>query len=236
MATAFGHVVWREVAVVSVRKPDIVVDVCTQRDYLVPTGARPCANATEIVPNIKRLIALARWSGLPTLSCVDARRPCDVRGLPQPDCVLGTPGQHKLPFTLLPDRVQVNSDNCLCVSLDLLQQHQQAILAKCHRDPFTNPKLDRLLTEICGRRFLIFGVGLETSIRLLTLGLMLRHRKVAVIHDACGWWDPEEGGMALRQLAAKGCLLISTRELVASVMEQRKRNGRSRLAGRRSVA
>jgi nicotinamidase-related amidase len=222
--------------VVSARKQDIVVDVCTQRDYLACNGAHPCANSAQILPNIKRLMALIRWSGIPTLSCVDARRPSDVRGLPQPDCVLGTPGQRKLSCTLLPDHVQINSDNCLCVSLDLLQEHQQAVLAKGHRDPFTNPKLDRLLTEVAGRRFLVFGVGLEASIRLLALGLILRHRKVAVVHDACGWWDAEQGGMALRQMSAKGCVLISTDELIQSVFHRYKRNGRRGLLRSRSVA
>lgn len=219
----------------NVRKVDVFIDVCTQRDYLMPDGARPSSNALQITPNIKRLMALARWGHIPTISCVDARRPDEVRGLTQVDCVLGTNGQRKVPYTLLPDHVLVNSDNCLCVSLDLLQQHQQAILAKHHRDPFTNPKLDRLLTEMPIRRFVIFGVSLESSIRLLALGLMLRHRKVTVLHDACGWWDAEEGDMTLRQLAAKGCTLVATRDLIQSAFERYKRNGH-RAAARRSVA
>jgi nicotinamidase-related amidase len=222
--------------VVNGQKLDVFVDVCTQRDYLTPGGARPSANAQIVIPNIKRMMALARWARIPTISCVDARRPDDVRGLPQPDCVLGTPGQRKLPFTLLPDRVHINSDNCLCVSLDLLHEHQQAILTKHHRDPFTNPKLDRLLTEMRAERFVVFGVSLEASIRLLTLGLMLRHRRVAVVQDACGWWDPEEGNMTIRQLAAKGCELVATHGLIQSVFEKYKRNGRRLAHRRRSVA
>ena len=75
-----------------------------------------------------------------------------MRGLRNPHCVLGTLGQQKLRFTLLPRRVVVESDNRLCVSLDLLTRFQQAILSKRHRDPFTNPKLDRLLTEMPTQR------------------------------------------------------------------------------------
>ncbi len=218
------------------RKVDTFVDVCTQQDYLLPSGARPTRNAHEVIPNLKHVLALARWQRIPTLSCVDARRPDDVRGLRDPDCVIGTPGQRKVPFTLLPDHVLVSSDNCLCVSLDLLKQHQQAVLTKQTRDPFTNPKLDRLLTEMPGRRFYVFGVGLEATIRLLALGLMLRHRHITVVRDACAWWDPEEGNMTLRQLAAKGCQLITTRELVETTLARHKRNGRPREYGRRSVA
>lgn len=219
----------------STRKCDVFVDLCTQRDYLCPDGARPSRNALQITPNIKHLMALARWTGTPTLSCIDARRPEDVRGLPNPYCVLGTPGQRKMPFSLLPDRVLIDSDNCLCVALDVLERHQQAILTKEHRDPFTNPKLDRLLTELTGRRFIVFGVSLETSIRLLALGLLLRHRHVTVVYDACGWWDGGEGNMTLRQLAAKGGELVTTRQVIESSLAPHKRNGH-RLHRRRWVA
>jgi nicotinamidase-related amidase len=206
--------------------------MCTQRDYLASDGASPSLNASQIMPNLKHLMAFARWARVPTLSCVDVRRPGDVRGLPRSQCVLGTPGQQKVSFTLLPDRVLIDSDNCLCVSLDVLQQHQQAILAKEHRDPFTNPKLDRLLTELPIRRFVVFGISLEASVRLLGLGLLLRHRRVAVVYDACGWWNFEDGEMALRQLSAKGCELLTTRQLVESSVAQYKRNGHLRYRSR----
>lgn len=219
----------------SARRVDVFVDMCTQRDYLAPNGASPSLNAPQITPNLKHLMAYARWARVPTLSCVDVRRPGDVRGLPQSQCVLGTPGQQKLAFTLLPDRVLIDSDNCLCVSLEVLQQHQQAILSKEHRDPFTNPKLDRLLTELPIRRFVVFGVSIETSVRLLALGLLLRHRRVAVVYDACGWWNVEDGEMALRQLSAKDCELLTTRQLVESSVAQCKRTGHLRYRSR-SVA
>lgn len=206
----------------AMRTTDVFVDLCTQRDYLASDGARPAANAPQVRANLKRLMALARWAKVPTLSCVDARRPQDVRGLGRAACVVGTSGQRKLACSLLPRRVLVDSDNCLCVSLEILQKYQQAILCKEHRDPFTNPKFDRLLTEMPSQRFVVFGVGLETTVRLLTLGLMLRHRNVALVHDACGWWDQEEGDMTLRQLNAKGCELLSTNELIKSTLVQHK--------------
>lgn len=221
----------------AMRRADVFVDMCTQRDYLVPDGAHPSLNANQILPNLKHVMAFARWARVPTLSCVDARRPNDVRGLPHPHCVLGTPGQRKVPFSLLPDHVAIDSDNCLCISLDVLQAHQQAILAKEHRDPFTNPKLDRLLTELPIRRFVVFGVSLETSVRLLALGLLLRHRRVSVVYDACGYWNAEDGAMALRQLAAKGCDLLNTQQLVESAVVQYRHNSHLRHHRRpRSVA
>lgn len=212
---------------------DVFVDLCSQRDYLTADGAHPCGNADQVRANLKRLMAVARWAKVPILSCVDARRPEEVRGLRCADCVIGTPGQRKLPFSILPSHILVDSDNCLCVSLDILTAHQQAILAKNHRDPFTNPKFDRLLTELPTRQFVLFGVALENAVRLVALGLLLRHRHVTVVHDACGWWNQEEAHMALRQLEAKGCHVVSTTEVLEGVLA---RNKVGRRLLRRSVA
>ncbi len=153
-----------------------------------------------------------------------------------PDCVIGTHGQTKVAFSLLPDHVCIDSDNCLCVSLDVLRNHQQAILAKEYHDPFSNPKLDRLLTEMPTRRFVVFGVSLEASIRLLALGLLLRHRQVVVVRDACGWWNDEDGEMAARKLLAKGCRFLNTEELVEQALRRHRRNGSARPYRSRSVA
>ncbi|MFH1746455.1 MAG: isochorismatase family protein [Planctomycetota bacterium] len=214
----------------------VFVDVCTQRDYLSPNGARLINKADIITSNMKHVMALARWTKVPMLSCVDTRRPNEVRGISNPCCVLGTLGQRKTTYTLLPNHIVVQSDNCLCVPLDLLQHYQQAILSKQHRDPFTNPKLDRLLTEIPTHRFLVFGVSLELSIKLLVLGLLLRHRRVTLIGDACGYWNPNEADMTLRQLAAKGCEIMSTRELIETQLAKLKRRGHNGFRQRRWVA
>jgi len=226
-----------EVPTVSgLHKSDVFLDVCTQRDYLLSGGARVCVNAADVLANLKRLMAFARWEKVPTLSCVEGRRPDEVRGIPNPDCVLGTPGQQKIGFTLLPSRTVVESNNSLAVPLDILEHTQQAILIKRHRDPFTNPKLDRLLTEMPARRFVVFGVPLESSIRLLILGLLLRLRKVTLVADACGYWSPNEAEMALRHLSAKGCEIVTTEQLIQTTINQRRPMVRVRTRHRRSVA
>jgi len=219
-----------------VGKRDVFVDLCTQRDYLSPAGARPAVNANEVITNLRHLMAFARWAHVPTLSCMELRRPDEVRGVPRAECVLGTPGQEKMRCTLLPQRVLVESDNRVCVALDLLDSCQQAIFIKRHRDPFTNPKLDRLLTEMPARRFVVFGVALEVSLRLLALGLLLRKRRVVLVHDACAFWNAGEADMALRQLAAKNCTMMSTHELISSSLVRRRPSSNGNGNGRRSVA
>ena len=193
---------------------EVFVDICTQRDYLAPEGAHPVGNALNMATNVRHLMAFARWVGLPVLSCVEVRRPRDVLGRAERDCVAGTPGQRKPHFTLMPRHQFIDTDNCPAIGLDVFTTQQQAILPKMHRDPFANPKLDRLLTELPGRRLVLFGVALETTIRLLTLGLLLRHRPLTVIVDACGYWDLEAAEMTVRQLDAKACELRTTADFL----------------------
>lgn len=201
---------------VELRDLEVFLDVCTQQDYLAVEGARPVRNLPSVRANLKRLMAYARWARVPTVSCVEHHRFDEVRGRPNPTCVAGTHGQQKLSCSVLPRRVVIESDNYLCVPLDVFKEYQQAILTQLQRDPFSNPKLDRLLTELPVSRFVLLGVGLETNMRLLALGLLLRHRAVTVITDASGFWNDSDAEMTVRQLSAKGCHMLSTNEYLAN--------------------
>lgn len=197
---------------------ELFVDVCTQRDYLHPDGLRPSHNLLPLRRNLKRMMAYARWLKIPTLSCVESRRAKDVLGTACSDCILGTSGQRKPTYTLMPSRVVIDTDNTPSVGLDLFEQQQQAILIKSHRDPFANPKFDRLLTELPVERYVLFGVALEESIRLLALGLLLRNRDVTIVADACGYWSAEDADMALRQLSAKNTRIVTTRQYLEAAI------------------
>ncbi|MBL8879278.1 MAG: isochorismatase family protein [Phycisphaerales bacterium] len=215
---------------------DVFLDLCTQIDYLGYEGARRCTNAADVLPSLRRLMAVARWEKLPTISCIDARSSDEVRGLRSAECVVGSRGQRKLHYTLLPNRAVVESDNCLCIPLDLLERVQQVVFVKRHRDPFTNPKLDRLLTEMPAKRFVVFGLPLEGSLRLMVLGLLLRSRRVTLVRDACGFWNAPEAEMTLRQLEAKGCEILDSDEYARRALGQHNVAYRGRPGPRRSVA
>ena len=215
---------------------DIFVDLCIQHEYLTHNGPRRCRNAEQVVHNVKHLMAFARLAKVPVLSCVDVNGGNRIG----PEFVTiasrVAPHQQKAAFTLLPHYVTIESDNSLCMPLDVLQHHQQAIFTKVHRDPFTNPKLDRLLTEMSAQRFVVFGVPLEISLRILVLGLLRRRRRVALLTDACGYWNREEAEMTLRQLGVKGCQLMSSNQYIAEALVRIARRLRIRVRASRSVA
>lgn len=191
----------------------VLIDVATQRDFLVTGAPLPVADRTGIAPRIRALMAWGRAKRLPVISCIEAYRPSDdFNGKPR-HCVDGTPGQQKMPYTLLPERMLLEADNSFSVPIDVLKRCRQVIFRKRTDDLLANPKAERLVNELNPDRFVIFGVGLETWIRLLALGLMVRKKRVTVVGDACGYWDPVAADLTLRQLEAKGILIARTEEL-----------------------
>jgi nicotinamidase-related amidase len=215
---------------------DIFVDLCVQREYLDGNGSARCLNADQVIVNVKHLMAFARLAKIPVLSCVDVNRANRIGAEYVSIATRAAPHEQKTAFTLLPRHVVLESDNSLCVALDVLQRYQQAILTKIHRDPFTNPKFDRLLTEMPARRFIVFGIPLESSIRILVLGLIRRKRRVTLIRDACGYWNRPEAEMVLRQLSVKGCEVLTANEYLRNALARIARRLRIRIRASRSVA
>ncbi|MBI5865219.1 MAG: isochorismatase family protein, partial [Planctomycetes bacterium] len=193
-----------------------------------------CTNSTTVTRNVRHLMAFARWSQTPVLSCVDSHRPNDIGGDFVSKVGCGCPRDRMAPGTVLPRNQVIESDNCLSISLSVLLQTQQAIFTKVHKDPFTNPKFERLLTEMPARRFVIFGIPLESSLRLLALGLLMRGRRTLLIEDACGFFNEAEAGMAMSQLGVKGAETLAADSYVRdAIMHLSQRRGRRR---RRNVA
>ncbi|MFO0839759.1 MAG: isochorismatase family protein [Phycisphaerae bacterium] len=219
---------------VDLAKSDVFVDYCVQWDYLAAERVGCAVNSRDVLPNLRSLMEHASWAGTPVISCVDLRRANEVdQDLHLARRYLDLSAE-KPKFSLLRDRVMVENDNCLGLQLDLLATRQQAVFAKYHRDPFTNPKLDRLLTEMPARRFVVFGAALEVSLRMLVLGLLRRSRRVALIEDACAYGREDEAQLVLRQLAVKGCEMLATGAVLQAAV-QRRSSVRVR-ATRRSVA
>ncbi|MFO0973243.1 MAG: isochorismatase family cysteine hydrolase [Phycisphaerae bacterium] len=192
----------------------VLLDLNTQCDYLLPSGAAPVVNRAGLISNIRKLFEWARSCGVPVISSLNAHRPDEpVNGMPR-HCVDRTPGQKKLPFTLLPRRILLDGDNTLDLPHDLLGRYRQVVFAKRSRDLLSNPKADRLLTEMPESHVIIFGVLTEYCVKATVLGLLTRRRNVVVVSDACGHWNAPEAELAMRQMDAKGAFLIPTDQIL----------------------
>jgi nicotinamidase-related amidase len=194
----------------------ILIDVCTQRDFLDAGAILQISNRDRLLANLRRIFRWVDSAGLGVVSPVESHRPTEVlNGFPL-HCIDDTPGQGKLPFTLLDPWLLIEADNCLCLPPDLCTRYRQLIFRKRSRDVLGNPKADRFLTHLSAREIILCGVGAERAIRSLALGLLARHKSVTVVTDACGFWSLADAELSIRQLAAKGVRLSTTEDLVTA--------------------
>ncbi len=193
----------------------IMVDLNTQQDFCTCAGANPVVNLAGLIPALRRVIAWTKRNCVPVVSAIDSHRPCEfVRAGSHTRCIDGSEGQRKIDFTILPQCALIEVDNTLSVPLDLFEQYQQLIFRERTDDLFANPKADRFMTQMPVGEFVVFGNVLESTVKAVVLGLLSRAKPVAIVPDACGYWDRAAADLAVRQVHAKGANVVTVDELL----------------------
>ena len=190
------------------RRKQVLIDINTQRDFFVDGGMARVGNRRRVLSHIRRVIAFARARKIPVVSICEVH-PDNNGGF----CVDGTEGMHKINYTLLSNRASFAADNNTDLPVDLLRKYRQIILHKRCLDPFDEPRIDRLLSEIRANEFVLIGACAEGAIEATALGLLQRGKRVTVVVDAIGAQDKQQARHAFRKIAAKGARLIDTRKL-----------------------
>ena len=202
----------------------VVVDLNTQRDFCEYNGAFPVANLHELIPALRRVVAWAKRNYAPVISSIESHRECELSNSGHPiHCVDGSGGQQKIGFTIFPRRTDIEVDNTLALPVNLFKRYQQVIFRKRTDDLLLNPKADRLLTYLPVLEYVVFGNGLESSVKALALSLLTREKQVTIVVDACGYWHRPTADLAIRQMAAKGAQLTTVNELVTRKLDRRLR-------------
>jgi nicotinamidase-related amidase len=193
----------------------VLIDIDTQYDLLNHTDQ----DRSAILSRIRRLIAWARVRQIPVISTALSRpglkNSVTPAGSPT-ECIEGTAGQKKISYTILHNHIRFGPENRLDLPRHLLNDYQQIIFEKRTDDPFTHPRTDRLLTDLKRDEFIVFGMGLEKSVKATVLGLLYRRKKVLLVTDAVNGCDVREAKLALRQMEAKGAKLITTNALTGN--------------------
>jgi nicotinamidase-related amidase len=180
--------------VITLRRIRIIVDIDTQRDFLLANGKMCTQNHPVVLANIRRLTAWARLKNIRMISTTRINPPNHSR---LDFCVEGTPGQEKVPYTIRNRHISFSADGCTDLPRDILRRYDQIIVDKRCDDPFDEPRADRILSEC--------------AVKSTVLGLLARRRNVTVITDAVGHRDKETANIALRQMEAKGANMIDTK-------------------------
>ena len=191
----------------------LLIDIDTQRDFLLAGSDTCIRNHRKVLASIRRVMAWARCENIPIISIAEVC--CNNNGGNNTDYRLdGTDGQKKIRYTLLGNRASFPADDSDSLPVDLLQTHRQVILHKRCIDPFDEPRIERLLSEVQADEFILIGVGAEDAVKATALGLLQRGKNVRVVVDALGSHDVREAKLALRKMKTKGAKLIVTKSLV----------------------
>ena len=203
----------------AVKQPQVFLDVDTQADFMLASGSLYVPGAEAIIPNLKRLMSHAREQGIPVLSSADAHPPDDPSfGQWPPHCVIGTPGQQRIPETLFPSPTVV--PNRLGAFVARKEWSGQTIVEKQEYDVSTNVNFDAILASLGRRRFVVFGVATEYCVLSSTLALRQRGLTVDLVVDAIKAITEEGGRKALQEMTAAGVRLVKTAEVCSVAAHQ----------------
>lgn len=220
------------------KRGHLLVDIDTQRDLLLAGGNGRIRNRAKVLANIRRVMAWARHENIPIISTAEVyRNNNDDNKVGH--CLDGTHGQKKIQYTLVNNRASFPADDKNALPADLLHAHRQIILHKRCIDPFDEPRIDRLLSEVEADEFILIGAGTEGAVKATALGLLQRGKNVRVVVDALGSHSRRKAKVALRTMETKGAKLIETKDL-AGISHLRhagtcRRESRRRRAKRRQL-
>ena len=201
---------------VRAKRRQVLVDINTQKDYLLPEGVACIRNHRRVLAHIRRMMAWARTTDMPIISTCEVHPSNGSHDGPPACCVDGSVGQEKIGYTLVRNRISFPADGSTDLPRDMLRRYQQVILHERCLDPFDEPRIDRLLSEVCAAEFILIGACAEDAIKAAALGLLQRDKRVIVIVDAIGYHDNREAKLAFRKMEAKGARLMETRRLAGS--------------------
>lgn len=192
----------------------VFLDVDTQADFMLPTGSLYVPGAEEIIPNLERLMACAQEHRIPVLSSADAHPPDDPSFVEwPPHCVIGTPGQQRIPETQLPSAIVVpNRPRAFDPPAEWLGQF---IIEKQEYNVSTNANFEAILVSLGPRRFIVFGVATEYCVLSSALALRRRNLPVDLVTDAIKAITEEGSRKAIEEMTAGGVRLVTTADVCA---------------------
>ena len=192
------------------------LDVDTQRDFMLPTGALYVPGAERILPKLRRLFDFARKNEISILSSVDAHVVDDpeFKQFP-PHCVQGTEGQRKVDETLLPRPLIFQHQPVDRNLPEAVRKHQQIIVEKQSLDLFSNPIAERL-TRVLPPRAIVFGVTTEYCVKMACLGLRRLGVQTVLITDAVRALAPKTEKEAVEEMRRAGVEFILLEALLGA--------------------
>jgi len=191
----------------------VLIDIDTQRDLFVANGAACVFHHKKLLANIRRVMAAVRHDHIPIISTAQLY---DCHYHNPGFCLVGTNGLKKLRYTVRDKYVYYPTSDSADLPCDLLSHYNQVIFYKRCEDPFEEPRIDRMLTEMKANEVFLIGATAEGAVKATALGLLKRGKKVSVFTDAVGTRNRPAANRAFREMAAKGTVLAKATEILGS--------------------
>jgi nicotinamidase/pyrazinamidase len=196
----------------------VLWEVDTQADFMLPTGKLYVPGAERLLPNIRRLTDAARHGRVFLVShgCYHSKDDPEFKAFP-PHCIQGTPGCAVVPEALTEKVLTIPNQPEASLPRDL-SQYQQIHLEKQTLDIFESRHAEELLKRFADdTEFVVFGVVTEYCVNFAARGLLTRGRHVSIVRDAIETLNPKEGNRTIAGLQALGAKLITTDEALAQI-------------------
>ena len=132
------------------------------------------------------------------------------------DCLVGTPGQQKIPETRLTNTLVVPNRHVQL--LPNLSSYQQIILEKQQLDVFSNPNTDEVLNQFGSvHEVVLYGVVTELCVAHAARQLIRRGYHLQVVTDAIRPLNPTHAQAFLSEVTESGSVLVSAEELLTGL-------------------
>jgi nicotinamidase-related amidase len=200
----------------------VLWEVDVQRDFMLRGGALYVEGAERLIPNIAKLVNLARngYALLISSACQHTVDDPEFQVFP-PHCVRGTTGAELLPEARTDKILTVPSDARYILPGDI-RGFKQILFEKQNIDVFTNPHVATVLSMLPDNsRFFVFGVVTEYCVRMAASGLLESRRQTALVTDATEMLNRPVGQETLSELVRKGARLVETEAVCEEVLGRR---------------
>lgn len=202
------------------RSPIICWDVDTQRDFIDPHGKLYVPGAEAIVPNLRRLTKAAAANGVLVIASACAHRPGDPEFEKYPPhCLVGTPGQRKIPETRISDSLVLPA-RTLTEARDIWR-FQQIILEKAELNVFTNPNIEWVLGQVSpAQAIVVYGVVTEICVAIAAQKLVERGYSVLLVQDAIRALNKPQALPFLDCFVRMGGTLVDTDDALTKLQQR----------------
>jgi nicotinamidase-related amidase len=189
----------------------IVIDVDTQNHFFLDDGPVCVRDHKYVLKNIKKILAWARSKRIDLISTMQVSNGTAVYAN---SFLAGGFSVGKPSCTLYRRRIQLDAQDCTDLPDRVLERYDQVIFHKRCHDPFAEPRIDRLFTEVEADEFVILGAPTEGAVKATALGLLARGKQVTVVVDATGPLSQSLARKALQRMKTKGAKLVNTDKLL----------------------